>query len=287
MGLIEKLENLINKLLLHLGEIFSRALMKIIPAPVLRLFAKIMAAALWLKNLPMLIIKGLPTFIATAKSFAKGFDFKAKLKETHQLAMASYAKGQDQGSAKLSGLKSALLTPFLMLNEWIKGLSVAQTCVLLGFTAASVLAGVGVIYNSNKIITQYAKENRAPASVAVEEEITSDRPEYHKQQNRRFDMMGVRLPVFFSTLNQLRSIDVDFSADLSNRLARMKLEKLEFQLRDHLILEVEPMVAAFPLEEEGKDILKDKLRREIKDFMVTNGIEGEVKEVKLTYILAN
>ena len=287
MGLIEKLENLINKLLLHLGEVFTRLFLKIVPAPVLAFFGKLQLIVVWLKNLPALLIKSVPTLLSSAKSFAKGFDFKAKLKETHKLAMASYAKGQDQGSAKLTGLKSAVLTPFLMLNEWIKGLSMGQAFVLLAFTAASILSGVGIVFTGNKLVDQYVKANRAPASVEVVEEIKSARPDYHKQQNRRFDMVGIRLPVFFSSLNQLRSIDVDFSADLSNRLARMKLEKLEFQLRDHLILEVEPMVAAFPLEEEGKDILKDKLRREIKDFMVKNEIEGEVREVKLTYILAN
>ena len=74
---------------------------------------------------------------------------------------------------------------------------------------------------------------------------------------------------------------------MSNRLSRMKLEKLEFQLRDHLVLNIEPMIAAFPLEDEGKEIIREKLTMEIHDFMKTHNIEGEVKDLKLVYILAN
>lgn len=287
MGLIEKLENLINKILLHLGEVFARLMVKIIPAPLMKIFYKISSAIEGLRNLPTLIMKSAPKLIASAKDFAKAYDFKSKLKETQALAIAQYTKSQESGSAKLTGLKKTLLMPFLMIEQWVKGLSLTQSFFLFSFTVASFFALAGMVYTGNRLYSQYQMANRAPASVAVVEEIKSDRPDYYKQQNRAFSVSSLRLPVFFGNLGQLRSIDVDFSATLSNRLARMKLEKFEFQLRDHLILEVEPMTADFPLAEEGKDILKDKLLREVNDFMKTNEIEGEVQEIELTYILAN
>jgi flagellar basal body-associated protein FliL len=287
MGLLEKLENLINKMLLHLGEVFARFMLKIIPAPVMKVFHQTSQAMVWLKNLPMLIVKSAPKLIASAKDFAKGFDFKAKFKETQSLAMAQYLKSQESGSAKLTGFKKTLLMPFLMMEQWVKGLSMTQGFFLFSFTMASFFAVAGMIYTGNQLYAKYQLANRAPASVEVVEEIKSDRPDYYKQQNRSFSVSSLRLPVFFGNLGQLRSIDVDFNATLSNRMARMKLEKLEFQLRDHLILQVEPMSADFPLAEEGKDILKDKILREVNDFMKANDIEGEVQEVKLTYILAN
>jgi flagellar basal body-associated protein FliL len=88
-------------------------------------------------------------------------------------------------------------------------------------------------------------------------------------------------------LNELRSIDIDFSATMSSRMSRMKLEKKEIELRDHLILNVEPMIVSFPLEDEGKEILRKKLTLEINDFMITHQIEGEVQDIKLIYVLAN
>lgn len=287
MGLLEKLENLINRILLHLGEVFARFMVRVIPAPVMKFFHKIVAAVAWFKTLPALVIKSAPGLLVSAKEFAKGFDFKAKFIETQALAMAQYARSQESGTAKLTGFKKTLLMPFLMMEQWVKGLSITQGFFLFGFTVASFFAIGGIIYTGNKLVTQYQNANRAPASIEVVEEIKSDRPDYYKQQNRSLAVNALRLPVYFGNISQLRTIDVDFNAILSNRMARMKLEKLEFQLRDHLILQVEPMSADFPLAEEGKDILRDKILREVNDFMQANQIEGEVQEVKLTYILAN
>lgn len=280
MGFLGKIEDLINKVLLDIGGVFARLFMKLIPAPLIRLVQRI-------KALPKELIHSLPKIITYVKETAKSFDFKAKFKETKELALAQYAKSQENGAAKASGFKRALIMPYLFMQQWVKGLSMTQTFFLASFTVASIFASVGMVYTGNKLYSEYKAANRAPASVEVEPEVKSERPDYYKVQARTIDVGSLRLPVFFSNINALKTVDIDFSAQLSNRLAKMKLEKLEFQLRDHLILQVEPMTADFPLAEEGKDILRDKLLREINDFMVTNGIEGEVQKVKLTYILSN
>lgn len=287
MGLLEKLETLINKLLFHLGDLFFRLVKKIIPKKIQNAYARVCLAyasfIIWLKALPRLILKRLPGLLQKVKATLKEFDFKSKLQETKKLALDQYAQGQK--GTRVSDAKKAFLVPFLIFGQWLKGLSIAQTLVLMSFTAASILASISIIFSGNRMVAQHTNESRAPAS--VEAEVSYDRPNYYKKQIRHLEITNLRLPVYFSNVNELRTIDVDFSATLSNRLARMKLEKLEFQLRDHLILNVEPMVASFPLVEEGKDILKDKLRQEINLFMIDQEIEGEVKDVELIYILAN
>lgn len=287
MGLIQKLEDLINKLLFLIGNLIVRACVKVLPAKVISLFSKVFSgigfAIVWMKNLPKLIITSLPTLLSKTKSLILGFDFKAKLKETKALALAQYAKNQE--GHKVSDFKKAMLLPFLMMGQWIKDLSFGQTFLLLSFTGASIFAGIGIGISGNKLLEVHQNANRAPAS--AEEVVEYERPDYYKKQIRHLEITSIRLPVFFSNLNELRSIDVDFSATISNRMGRMKLEKLEFQLRDHLVLHVEPMAAGFPLDEEGKSILREKLLREINDFMKLHQIEGEVKDIKLIYILAN
>lgn len=287
MGLIEKLENLINKILILIGDLFIRACLKVLPAPMVsalrKVFSFLGSILTWIKNSPALLIKSLPTLISQAKALVLGFDFKAKFAETKKAALSQYTKSQE--GAKVSDLKKTMLLPFLMMGQWLKGLSITQTFVLLGFSGASVLAGISIGFSGNKILQIHAEANRAPAS--VEEIVQYDRPDYYKKQVRHLELTNLRLPVFFPNLNELRSVDVDFSATISNRSARMKLEKLEFQLRDHLILHVEPMVASFPMEEEGKEIMRQKLLLEINVFMIHNKIEGEVKDLKLIYILAN
>ena len=287
MGLLEKLETLINNLLIHLGNLFMRLLLKIISPKVqqffITCFERFTLFMAWLKNLPSLIIKKGPSLLIKAKSIVLSFNYKEKLNETYKAALAQYVKSQP--GSKVSKVKTTLLAPFLILGQWLKGLTSAQALLLLGFTSASGLAGINMIFSAQRLMNQNSAESRAPAS--IEEEVSYDRPSYYKKQARHLSITSLKLPVYMPKLNEIRSIDIDFSATMSSRMSRMKLAKMEFELRDHLILNVEPMVASFPLEEEGKEILRKKLTLEINDFMIANKIEGQVQEIKLIYILGN
>ena len=287
MGIFEKLETFINNLLIRTGDQFMRILMKLISPKLRELLKRIMnwmvKAIAWSKSLPSLVKKNGPTLLAKGKSYFLSFKYKEKFQETYIAAISQYKKSQP--GAKVSGFKTLLLTPFLLMCQWLKGLSASQAMLLLTFTSVSVLAGINMVFTGNRLIYEHMKETRSPAS--VEDEILYDRPDYYKEQSRHLEISGLRLPVYIANLNDLRSIDIDFSATMSNRLSRMTLEKLEFQLRDHLVLNVEPMLPSFPLEEEGKIIIKEKLTVEIKNFMISRHIEGDVKEIKLIYILSN
>jgi flagellar basal body-associated protein FliL len=287
MGILEKIEALINHMLILIGDVFMRMLLKIISPKVQQKFINFKVwcarALVWCKNFPSLVIRTAPLLISKVKSEFLTFNFKEKLAETYKAGITQYKKSQP--GAHISEFKTLFLAPFLMMGQWLKGLSTAQTMLLLGFTSVSVLAGINMVFTGQRLLNQHSNGMRGPAS--VEEEVPYDRPAYYKKQSRHLDIVSLRLPVYFANVNELRSIDVDFSATMSNRQSRMQLEKLEFQLRDHLILNVEPMLASFPLEEEGKEILREKLTMEINDFLKERSIEGEVKEIKLIYILAN
>lgn len=286
MGLIEKLEILINKLLIALGDLLIRACLKLLPPPVIAFFNRL--TTLWalivlrVKTSPAYLKENLPLLIGKSKTLATNIDLKSTLSEASKLAKEKYSSGLKD--SKIPAWKKTLLTPFILFGIWLKGLSSSQSLLLLVFTGASILSVINIAFSGNRIMTHQV-ESRSPAS--VEEEITYDRPGYYKKQTRHMQITNLRLPVYFANTNDLRTIDIDFSATLSNRLARMKLEKLEFQLRDHLILNVEPMETAFPLEDEGKAILKEKLQKEIDEFLIRQKIEGSVKDVKIIYILAN
>lgn len=285
MGLIEKLENFVNQMLILIGEIVARFVAKITPTKIKVVLSKMTKgfskATTFAKHSPQLLIQSAPLLINKVTGTLN--TIKLKLTETYKAAMAQYAATSSQ--SRFAELKKTALTPFLMVGQWVKGLSAVQTVMLLGFTAASVLSAINIGFSGSRIHKQLTDNGRVPAS--VEEEISYDRPDYYKKQTRHLDMTSIRLPVYFANVNELKSIDIDFTATMSNRMARMKLEKLEFQLRDHLILHIEPMVASFPLEEEGKEIMRVKLIRELNDFLINHKIEGEVVELKITYVLAN
>lgn len=283
MSLLEKIETLLNALLFKLGALF----LKLIPAPIKNKCAviqqKFQNVLSWLKPLPMQLIKRLIEFVKSLKSQAGALNVKAKLSETYALALARY-KEKSPG-AKQSQFKKILFAPFLVIGQWLNGLSVGQSMLLMTFSAGSFLAVLGIFFSGHRLATGQGEGMRAPASVP--EEVAYERPEYYKKQTRHFNVVNLRLPVYFAKVNEIKSVDIDFTATLSNRYSKLFLEKNEFHLRDHLILQLEPSVSSFPLQDEGKDILRDKILSEVNEFLRQNEVDGHVEELKITYVLAN
>ena len=282
MNFLEKIENAINFLLIKLGELMLKA----IPSPVKRVFAKLGTGCRYLadnfRQLPALTKTFLVVVIAKLKSTALAFDYKAALLETHKKAMAQYKEKSPQG---MGAMKKLFMTPFLMMGQWLQGLSPSQSLLLLGFSCASILSVIGIGFSGHKLMHGQSESSRSPASAT--EEVLYQRPEYYKKQTRFLELTNLRLPVYVANVNEIKSVDIDFNATMTNRNSRMFLEKHEFHLRDHLILQMEPSVASFPLEEEGKEIIRKKLLNEINDFLKINEVDGEVLELKITYVLAN
>lgn len=281
MNLLEKIETYLNVLLLKLGELMLKAL----PGPIRAFFSAI--ANLWnqvilfFKKLPLLFKNLLLGIIGKVRNSLADGTYKTALKETYHNAITQYKARRSNQSGKL---KTFLLTPFLVLGQWLQGLSTNQAALLLTFSGASFLAVIGIGFSGKKLLAPNDSSFRSPAST---EEILYDRPLYYKKEKKHLEITNLRLPVYIPKVNQIRSVDIDFTATLSNRYSRKYLEKHEFHLRDHLILQLEPSIAAFSLEEEGKEIIRQKLLFEINNYLKANHIEGEVLDLKITYILAN
>jgi flagellar basal body-associated protein FliL len=290
MKFLLKIEDAINHVLILIGDLFMNLLKKLMHPKLILLIERIKQAIAegiqWLKNLPKLIIQKTPIFISWFKNYLKTFNYKTELEKTFAVAIAQYEK--TQAGHKLSKLKQILLVPFLIVGQWLQGLTAAQTVILLGSTAASVLAAINIFFSSHRVLESHQYGYRSPASMEFEEEeVVYERPDYYKQEFRHLQLTNVRLPVYVTDINELKHIDIDFTATLSNRMGQMMMERLEFQLRDHLILEVEPMEVNSPLVDEGKEILRQKLMQEINTFLKSRQIEGYVQDLKLTYILGN
>jgi hypothetical protein len=137
MGLIEKLETLINALLIKLGEL----IWKLVPVPVKNFFERVQ---LWrerlfafIKRLPSLTITFVKNMIVNAKSLASTVDFKAIFSDSYKKAMAQY---KEKSTGSMGAMKKLVLMPFLVVAQWVQGLSPAQALLLLGFSGASILS---------------------------------------------------------------------------------------------------------------------------------------------------
>lgn len=285
MGILVKIEEAINRVLLLIGALIGRCISQITPTKIKLLIQKIqhkkVQMVAWIKNLPQYLKQNLPVFITFVKNKIASYQIKDKLQASYKNAMAKY--NGDGQVTKIGRLKKVVLAPVLVVGQWLEGLSTAQSMMLLGFSAASVLAGISLIFSGQRLLGRQDDAQRSPASVEVE----YDRPNYYKKETRFVTITSIRLPVYYPEINETKTVDIDMTATLSNRMSRMQVDKLEMQFRDHLISNLELIKADFSLTEEGKEIMRQKLFRELNDFMKSREIEGEVIEVKITYLLAN
>jgi flagellar basal body-associated protein FliL len=286
MGFIEKIETIINKIIMSILHAIGVGMKKVTPQFIFKLHDKFQFSQqrfkTWFKQLPNLILKWLLTKGNSFKSNLATIDFKGIVNQHTKMIIEK--SGVSADSSVFKKVRALFLAPFYLASQWFNGLSTNQALLLMTFTGASLLAVIG-IFSSGSRIALIEEAARRPAS--IEPEAIYDRPDYYKKETKHFDMSSLRLPVFFSDINQLKSVDIDYTATLSNRAAKMYLEKQEFQLRDHLIIQIEPIVPSFPLEEEGKDIIRKKIQQEIDQFLIKHGIEGKTVDVKITYVLAN
>jgi flagellar basal body-associated protein FliL len=67
----------------------------------------------------------------------------------------------------------------------------------------------------------------------------------------------------------------------------MFLTEHEIELRDFITTNVEPVLPRLPLEEEGRGIIKDKIRDEVNEFLKIYKVEGKVQEVYIDSLISS
>lgn len=289
MNFIGKLEALINGFILRTWAMFLALLWKAVPSKIKDLIAtyspRMSELKPFLKTLPKLIVEWIIVHVKALKSRLMTMDYKSNFLKAYDGALSQYKVKTPEGFQKLKVIATA---PFIMIGHWLQGLSTAQSCLLMLFTAFSFLSVISMVFSGHRIaVTSMDNDGRSPASISPLDDVTYERPIYYKKESKYLEVTAFRLPVYFAKVNEVHSVDIDFVITMSSRESKKALAKKEFLLRDHLILNIEPSVATFPLEQEGKEIIREKLLMEMNVFMRENGIEGAVTNVELTYVLAN
>ena len=286
MGFLEKIEILINHYLMLLGGVFHKLVVKITPTSVQRVYLKISTfiskSFAYLKAFPEKFINYSFRFFKISKEKVKTFPIKNKISEWQQIVQDEARKRRD------SGFFGKLFQPLFILisyiKQWTSSLSPVQIVLLIIFTTASFFSSFIVLDSSRKIALLENATGRSPASVDDEK---VKRPVYYKKQTRDFSIMAIKIPVYFADINEYRSIMVDFSIIMSNRSSKNYLAANEQLLRDYLIMNIEPTIAAFNLQTEGKEIIREKIKQEVTAFLKENNVEGFAQEVKIIYLLGH
>lgn len=283
MELLIKLEDLVNRALLWLGSKLVQLCLRVTPAPIRHFFANlranVRAGVTFVRNLPTWLKAQLAALRARPKV---QIDYKGLLAQAVDAGAKAFKKTKNTSPLKALGL--ALVAPLLFLGGWARTLRPGQFVLLTGFTTASLVALVGISLTARTILVREFFSGRAPASVEVDE---YSRPSYYKQNHREVYFSSIKVPVYVEGINELRALMIDVSIITSNRATGMWLLREEFELRDHLVLTLEPVVPAFPLTPEGRQILTQKIQSEVNEFLRAHKINGHVQEVHLLHILAH
>lgn len=118
-------------------------------------------------------------------------------------------------------------------------------------------------------------------------QVLKSRPTYYRQSERMISITEINFQIFLEDTHRNRQVWMDFTVLASNRNIILYLKDHDIQLKDHLTTNVEPILPQLPIEEEGRLIIKDKMRDEINQFLQKNNIEGKVLDIYIDYLIAS
>lgn len=118
-------------------------------------------------------------------------------------------------------------------------------------------------------------------------QVLEGRPKYFLQTEKLFSIKDLNLQLFLEDTKRNRQVWIDFTALADNRNVIIFLKDHDVEVRDYLNMRVEPVIPQLPIEEEGRQIIKDKVKFELNNFLKEAKIEGKILEIYVDYLIAS
>ena len=108
-----------------------------------------------------------------------------------------------------------------------------------------------------------------------------------KKEMSFFPITSLAIPIYTAD-SSFRRVVMDFRMASYHEHLKSYFEQEENipLLYDRLNSKLAPMALEFPLKEEGKRVIKEKVRREINQLVRELELEGEIEEVYIDHVLA-
>lgn len=123
-------------------------------------------------------------------------------------------------------------------------------------------------------------------SVEVKQ-VLEGRPKYFMQTEKLVMLKNLNFQLFLEDTKRNRQVWLDFTGLASNRNVVIFLQDNEVLVRDYLTMHVEPVIPQLPIEEEGRQIIKDKVKLELNNLLKESKIEGKILEVYVDYLIVS
>lgn len=180
-----------------------------------------------------------------------------------------------------SNLK-VLLTPLTnkILGLWSR-LTPKALAVIIILTATSILTFINLSFNIKKI------NDKSQEIVKVEPEVKMIRPKYFKREEKQMMLRNIIIPLNVQTKNDgIKRVDLDLTLISSNKYIKEFFFQNPFYIHDRLNSTIVPIWGKFAIEEEGKTLLKNKIKLEINLLIKDLKIKGSIKEIYINAIIA-
>ncbi len=292
--LLKKLELLEEKLSILLGKLvqwFIEIILKIIPAPVLKVLTQVKLKCIeykaklvaWTKSFLILSFNKTKNFLLSLFAAVKRL-LNFPIQERINKFLGSIKENLVPSSLiKVYDHFKKLLSPYIQKVR-AKFHRLASSQVFIASMAIG-LAGAGLIgiYVSSRNIYHQEFPDREPAS----EQVYDYKPDYLKFDKKTVKVQNIRVPLLVEREGKISSVTIDFSVRTSTKFAKIYLENYEYKLKDYFYTSVEPITSDFVLTPEGKSILLEKIKIEINNFLKQEKVEGEVDEVTVQFIIGS
>ena len=285
----EKLEEKLNKLLLKLGSIFLVLFKRNTPEKIEKKYSDT-KETLAQKKLKLKKLANAKKIKIIEKS--KILKEKSNILKQKALKKSTIlAKDIKEFDPKKVNVKkkllifAAIITPILQKSKvWLITLKPAT---LIGTISVTTVVGLTTIsfYSQVDKISDKMEEGRDPATLG-KNKVSKVRATYHKQTEKELKVQGLNMPVYVGESKKLKSVVIDFTMIASNRYIPNFFANRPHYLVDKMNSTLHPFIPEASLEDEGKIILKDKIRIELNLLLEKLHIKGEIKEIHIHSLLA-
>lgn len=218
----------------------------------------------------VLKLKELNNHFFTKAESMKDFSFSEKINEK-KMKLLIYYKSNSIRSI-LKDLVVILITTFSILKT--------KKRVLRFFSLIFIVTSSFIIFNiSNKSSSQ----NRQIASKRTK----LFRPAHNRFKRRTLKVLNVSIPVFLNNKKDFHSFLTDFYIRTNTVFAKLYLDHNQHMIRNRFYENTYRMPSSYPLDDDGKRVIKEKIILELNALLEDNKVEGKVLEVSFDAPIGN
>ncbi|MCT4640956.1 MAG: hypothetical protein N4A33_01575 [Bacteriovoracaceae bacterium] len=283
MNFILKIEKILNKLILNVWLYFLDACKKVMPVFITHFFESLgyktrkskQLFRIKLKLFGKKLVKGIKTsnelLFDSINTLAK-YPYKSFLQNKKE-TLIIYLNGKTKKEVfiDLYLINKTAFLKYIIHNKYAKQ---AKLMLLIAFV-------IGLTFQIYKY--QAKEKTRNIASVQQ----TIKRASYKRFIEKSLLVKNLNVPVVFKDVTKIHSVIVDISLRTNTVFSKVYLDNNQFRIRDRFFETTSAVISDFPLKEEGKKIIKEKIIHEINTLLRANRVEGKVIEVSINSHISN